>query len=62
MFAVRRLEALVELAALRKSDLLQLMEELGIRPTPMFGLESVEPDRPKEEGLKPLASSAHQFV
>lgn len=32
MFAVRRLEALVELAALRKTDLPQLMEELGIRP------------------------------
>ena len=32
MFAVRRLEALVELAALRKTDLPQLMDELGIRP------------------------------
>ena len=32
MFAVKRLEALMELAALRKTDLPQLMEELGIRP------------------------------
>ncbi len=31
-FAVQRLEALIELAALRNTELPHLMEELGIRP------------------------------